>query len=55
VEWSTVGQIIERVVSRRLSPERLSNLRRIGIDERSYCKRHRCLAIVVDDDRRCVV
>jgi hypothetical protein len=55
VEWSTVGQIIQRVVSRRLSPERLSNLRRIGIDELSYGKRHRCLTIVVDHDRRCAV
>jgi transposase len=55
VAWSTVGQIIERVVSRRLSPERLSNLRRIGIDEFSYRKRHRYLTIVVDHDRRRVV
>ena len=55
VAWSTVGQIIERVVSRRLSPDRLSNLRRIGIDEFSYRKRHRYLTIVVDHDRRHVV
>jgi transposase len=55
VAWATVGQIIERVVSRRLSPDRLSNLRRIGIDEFSYRKRHRYLTIVVDHDRRRVV
>jgi len=55
VAWATVGQIIERVVSRRLSPDRLSNLRRIGIDDFSYRKRHRYLTIVVDHDRRRVV
>jgi transposase len=55
VAWSTVGQIIERVVGRRLSPDRLRNLRRIGIDEFSYRKRHRYLTIVVDHDRRRVV
>lgn len=55
VAWATVGQIIERVVSRRLSPERLRNLRRIGIDEFSYRKRHRYLTLVVDHDRRRVV
>jgi transposase len=55
VAWATVGQIIERVVSRRLSPQRLANLRRIGIDEFSYRKRHRYLTIVVDHDRRRVV
>jgi transposase len=55
VAWSTVGQIVERVVSRRLSPDRLANLRRIGIDEFSYRKRHRYLTLVVDHDRRHVV
>jgi transposase len=55
VAWSTVGQIIERVVSRRLSADRLANLRRIGIDEFSYRKRHRYLTLVVDHDRRRVV
>ena len=44
-----------RVVQRRLSPDRLVNLRRIGIDEFSYRKRHRYLTIVVDHDRRRVV
>jgi transposase len=47
VAWVTVGQIIERVVQRRLSTDRLVNLRRIGIDEFSYRKRHRYLTIVV--------
>jgi transposase len=55
VAWSTVGQIIERVVNRRLSPDRLVGLRRIGIDDFSYRKRHRYLTIVVDHDRRHVI
>jgi transposase len=55
VAWATVGQIIERVVSRRLSPERLANLRRIGVDEFSYRKRHRYITVVVDHNQRRVV
>ena len=34
------GSIVERVVSRRLDEGRFENLRRIGIDEFSYRKRH---------------
>jgi transposase len=55
VAWVTVGQIIKRVVARRLSAERLANLRRIGIDEFSYRKRHRYITTVVDHDLRRVV
>jgi transposase len=55
VAWATVGQIIERVVARRLSPERLANLHRIGVDEFSYRKRHRYITVVVDHDQRRVV
>ncbi len=55
ISWQTVGSIVERVVARRLDPERLLGLRRIGIDEFSYRKRHRYLTIVVDHDRRRVV
>lgn len=55
ISWKTVGSIIERVVARRLDPDRLAGLRRIGIDEFSYRKRHRYLTIVVDHDRRRVV
>jgi len=46
---------VERVVARRLDPARLDNLRRIGVDEFSYRKRHRYLTTVVDHDRRRVV
>lgn len=55
IAWETVGSIIERVVERRLDPERLVGLRRIGIDEFSYKKRHHYLTVVVDHDRGRVV
>ena len=55
IDWRTVGAIVRRVVSRRLDPERLQGLRRIGIDEFSYRKRHRYLTTVVDHDRKRVV
>lgn len=55
IAWETVGAIIERVVERRLDPDRLKGLRRIGIDEFSYKKRHHYLTIVVDHDRQRVV
>jgi transposase len=55
ISWTTVGAIVERVVARRLDPARLEGLRRIGVDEFSYRKRHRYLTTVVDHDRRRVV
>ena len=51
----TVGSIVERVVARRLDAARLGKLKRIGIDEFSYRKRHRYLTVVVDHDQRRVV
>lgn len=55
IAWATVGAIIERVIGRHLDPTRLDGLRRIGVDEFSYRKRHRYLTLVVDHDRRRVV
>ena len=55
ISWEAVGSIVERVVARRLDPERLVGLRSIGIDEFSYRKRHHYLTVVVDHDRRRVV
>ena len=55
VSWQAVGNIVERVVSQRLDAGRFENLRRIGIDEFSYRKRHHYLTVVVDHDRRRVV
>ncbi len=55
ISWVTVGAIVERIVAARLDPERLEDLRRIGVDEFSYRKRHRYLTIVVDHDRGRVI
>jgi len=55
VAWVTVGNISERVVSEHLDPDRFTNLRRIGVDEISFRRRHRYLTIVTDHDRRRVV
>ena len=55
IDWRTVGVIVGRVVDRKLDPSRLEGLRRIGVDEFSYRKRHRYITIVVDHDSHRVV
>lgn len=55
VSWSTVGECIQRVVTRKLPPDLLDGLRRIGIDELSYRKHHNYVTVVVDHDRQRVV
>lgn len=51
VAWLTVGRIIGRVAAEAGSlAERLRGVRRLGIDEISYRKRHRYLTVVVDHD-----
>ena len=55
ISWVTVGKIAERVVAEKLDPERLEDLRRIGVDEISFRKRHRYLTVVTDHDRRRVI
>lgn len=55
ISWVTVGAIAERLVAELLDPERLRGLRRIGVDEISFRKRHRYLTVVTDHDRRRVV
>lgn len=55
IAWATVGAIVERVVARKLAPDRLVGLRCIGIDEFSYRKHHRYVTLVVDHVRRRVV
>ena len=55
ISWRTVGRIITRVVRRSLATDRFANLRRVGIDEFSYRKRHRYLVVVVDHDSGHVV
>jgi transposase len=52
VAWRTVGEIIARVVADAdaVAGDRLSGLRRIGIDEISYRRGHKYLTVVVDHD-----
>ncbi len=51
VAWWTVGSIITRVNSDvEAAVDRLSGLRRIGIDEISYKRGQRYLIVVVDHD-----
>ena len=55
ISWRTVGNIVERVVAERLDPKRLDGLKRIGIDELSFRKRHRYITTVVDHDKHRIV
>lgn len=55
ISWRTVGNIVKRVVKDNIDPNRLDNLRNIGVDEFGYRKRHRYVTIVVDHDRQRVV
>lgn len=51
IGWRTVGRIIERVVDEvQAGTDGLAGLRRIGIDEISFRKRHKYLVVVVDHD-----
>ena len=52
IAWRSVGAIIARVIAdrERQVPDRLDELRRIGIDEVSYRKGHKYLTVVVDHD-----
>jgi transposase len=56
IAWRTVGAVVTRVSADiEAGVDRLSGLRRIGIDEISYKKSHRYLTVVVDHDRRRLV
>jgi transposase len=52
VSWRTVGRIVARVVADAdaAAGDRLSGIRRIGIDEISYRRGHKYLTVVVDHD-----
>jgi transposase len=54
VAWETVDAIVARVVDESLSESRLSGLRRIGVDERSW-RHRRAMTVVVDHDSGRVV
>lgn len=55
VAWTTVGNIAARVVEEHLDSRRFETLRRIGVDEISFRKRHKYLTVVTDHDTRRVV
>jgi transposase len=51
IAWRTVGSICARVAAdAKAQVDRWANLRRIGIDEISYKKRHKYLTVIVDHD-----
>ena len=50
ITWGAVGSCVERVASDGMDESRFDNLRRIGIDEFSYRKKHRYITTVVDHD-----
>jgi transposase len=50
IAWITVGRIAARLVNEKLHVDRFENLRRIGVDEISYRKRHKYITVVVDHD-----
>ncbi|MCP4605280.1 MAG: ISL3 family transposase, partial [Proteobacteria bacterium] len=55
ISWRTVGNIVARIVADRLDPNRLDGLKRIGIDEISFRKKHNYITTVVDHDKRRIV
>jgi transposase len=55
ISWATVGDIVERVVARKLDGDRLDELEVIGVDEFSYRKRHRYVTVVVDHQQARIV
>jgi transposase len=50
IAWATVGNIIQRVVARKINRTRLEQLYRIGIDEVSYRKGHKYLTVVANHE-----
>lgn len=48
VAWTTVGDIIERVVKRHQRGDLLDGLTHIGVDELSYRRHHEYVTVVVD-------
>jgi transposase len=55
VAWSTVGDIIQRVVARYGRADALDQLTHIGVDELSYRRHHEYVTVVVDHARGEVV
>jgi len=55
IAWTTVGEIVERVVARLGPADRLDGLEHIGLDELSYRRHHKYITTVVDHVERKVV
>jgi transposase len=55
IAWSTVGDVVARVVARLGPADRLDGLEYIGIDELSYRRHHEYITTVVDHVARKVV
>lgn len=53
--WSTVGDIVRRVVDRHGPDDRLDGLVNIGVDELSVRRHHKYITVVVDHDRSRIV
>jgi transposase len=55
VAWTTVGDIIQRVVSRHQRGDLLEGLVNIGVDELSYRRHHEYVTVVVDHDTQRII
>ncbi len=55
ITWRAVENIVAQVVFERLDANRFDGVRRIGIDEFSYRKRHHYLTVIVNHDTRRVI
>ncbi len=48
IAWTTVGDIVERVVARMLPTDLLDGLTHVGVDELSYRRHHEYVTVVLD-------
>ena len=55
IAWATVGAVIERVVPRHRTGDRLDGLTQIGVDELSYRRHHEYVTVIVDHVRGGIV
>jgi len=55
ISRSTLSDLLHRTITRIRDGHRIRGLKSIGIDEISYCKRHKYATIVYDLDRSCVL
>jgi transposase len=55
IAWATVGAVIERVVPRHQTGDRLDGLTQIGVDELSYRRHHEYVTVIVDHVRGGIV